>query len=153
MRLTIVIGLMVCLAGCKRTGEHNDRLIEEARACLRQGDLSCPRPILSVASLHASQRYYREALGFKIEWEHGEPPDFGAVSRGDSVLFMCQGCQGNPGSWLMIFTRDVDRLHAELVGRGAIIKRPPQNMPWGMREMQVADPDGNVIRFGSAIDH
>jgi hypothetical protein len=24
---------------------------------------------------------------------------------------------------------------------------------WGLREMQVADPDGNMLRFGSAIEH
>jgi len=52
----------------------------------------------------------------------------------------------------MLFTRDVDRLHEEFVRRNAIIKLPPTNMPWGMREMQVADPDGNVMRFASSID-
>jgi catechol 2,3-dioxygenase-like lactoylglutathione lyase family enzyme len=151
-QLTILmIGCLVLgLAGCKRS-ERNP-LVETARECARHGDLSCPRPILHVRSLHASQRYYRDALGFKIDWEHGDPPDFGSVSRGDSMLFMCQGCQGNPGSWMMIFTPDVDRLHDELARRGAIIRMPPTNMPWGMREMQVADPDGNVIRFGSAIE-
>jgi catechol 2,3-dioxygenase-like lactoylglutathione lyase family enzyme len=154
MRITWLVAgcLVIGLAGCKRTGERNDPLVETARACARHGDLSCPRPILHVRSLKASQRYYRDALGFKVDWEYGEPPDFGSVSRGDTALFMCQGCQGNPGSWMMIFAPDVDRLHRELAGKGAIIKLPPTNMPWGMREMQVADPDGNVIRFGSAID-
>jgi uncharacterized glyoxalase superfamily protein PhnB len=52
----------------------------------------------------------------------------------------------------MMFTRDVDRLHADVVRRHAIIKMPPTNMPWGLREIHVADPDGNVMRFGSAID-
>jgi catechol 2,3-dioxygenase-like lactoylglutathione lyase family enzyme len=154
VRFTIlaVVGLVLGLAGCKRTGEGDHALAEAAKACARHGDLSCPRPILHVKSLHASQRYYRDALGFKIDWEHGDPPDFGSVSRGDAALFMCQGCQGNPGSWMMIFTPSVDRLHDELVRKGAIIKLPPTDMPWGMREMQVADPDGNVIRFGHGID-
>jgi catechol 2,3-dioxygenase-like lactoylglutathione lyase family enzyme len=156
MRLTILTILaMVSLAigpGCKRS-ERNDPLVEMARECARHGGLSCPRPILYARDLHASQRYYRDALGFKIDWEHGEPPDFGAVSRDDAVLFLCQGCQGSPGSWMMIFTPDVDRLHQEIARKGAIIKSPPDNKPWGMREMQVADPDGNVIRFGSSLDH
>ena len=154
MRLVmwIAFGCAVATAGCKRASDRNDRLVEAAKACARHGDLSCPRPILHVRSLQASQRYYRDALGFRIEWEHGDPPDFGAIGRGDAVLFLCQGCQGNPGSWMMIFTPNVDRLHAEIARKGAIIKQPPANMPWGMREMQVADPDGNVIRFGSAIE-
>ena len=41
----------------------------------------------------------------------------GAVSRGDAVLFMCQGCQGNPGSWMMIFAPSVDRLYDEIASR------------------------------------
>jgi catechol 2,3-dioxygenase-like lactoylglutathione lyase family enzyme len=148
---SLVLGVLGA-AGCKRTDERNGPLVEMARQCARQGGLSCARPILHVASLHASQRYYRDALGFHIDWEHGDPPDFGAVSRGETVLFMCQGCQGNPGSWMMIFTSNVDELHAEIARNGAIIKQPPRDMPWGLREMQVADPDGNVIRFGSAIE-
>ena len=154
MRFTILtVGcVLLGLAGCKRTGERNDPLVEAAKACSRHADLSCPRPILHVRNLHASQHYYRDALGFKIDWEHGEPPDFGSVSRGDTVLFMCQGCQGNPGSWMMVFTPDVDRLHREIAGKKAIIRLPPTTMPWGLREMHVADLDGNVIRFGSAIE-
>jgi catechol 2,3-dioxygenase-like lactoylglutathione lyase family enzyme len=152
MCVALALGLVLCAAGCKRSSERSDALIDTARACAKHGDLSCPRPILHVRSLHASQRYYRDALGFRIDWEHGDPPDFGSVSRGDSILFMCQGCQGNPGSWMWIFAPDVDRLHAELVRRGAIIKLAPTNMPWGVREMHVADPDGNVIRFASPIE-
>jgi catechol 2,3-dioxygenase-like lactoylglutathione lyase family enzyme len=144
--------LALGLLGCKGKTEHNDPMAVAARACSQHAELSCPRPILPVASLSASQRYYRDALGFKIDWEHGDPPDFGSVSRGDSVLFLSQGGHGTPGAWMMMFTRDVDRLHDEFVRRKAIIKMPPTNMPWGMREMQVADPDGNVMRFGSSLD-
>jgi len=145
---------VTCLAfGCKSNHEteRNDSLVEEAKLSARHSELSAPRPILTVRSLKASQAYYRDALGFKLDWDHGDPPDFGSVSRSDSQLFLCQGCQGTPGSWMMIFTRDVDKLHEELVSRKARIKMPPTNMPWGLREMQVEDPDGNVIRFGSAI--
>jgi hypothetical protein len=48
---------------------------------------------------------------------------------------------------------DVDRLHEELVERHAIIRMPPTNMAWGLREMHVGDRDGNVIRFASPIEH
>lgn len=152
-RMMLAMGcLAIGLLGCSSKRDRNDPLVALAKACAHDSELSCPRPILSVASLRASQRYYREALGYHVDWEHGDPPDFGSVSRGDSVFFLCQGCQGMPGAWTMIFTRNVDRLHDEFVRRKAIIKMPPTNMPWGMREMQVADPDGNVMRFGSAIE-
>lgn len=143
--------LAIAVTACKESKrERNDALVETARACAHDAELSCPRPIFNVRSLRASQAYYRDALGFKIDWEHGDPPDFGSVSRADGVLFMCQGCQGTPGAWMMMFARDVDRLHEEFVRRNAIIKMPPTDMPWGLREMHVADPDGNVMRFGSS---
>lgn len=144
----IALGLAAC-------GKH-DRpaptpIAEAARACLQHdAEISCPRPILTVADLSASTRYYRDKLGFRLDWEYGEPPDFASVSRGDGVLFMCQGCQGHPGAWTMLFARDVDKLHDELAKRGAIIRMPPTEMPWGLREMHVSDPDGNVLRFGSS---
>jgi uncharacterized glyoxalase superfamily protein PhnB len=52
---------------------------------------------------------------------------------------------------VMMFVRDIDRLHDELRERGARIEMPPTDMPWGLREMNVADLDGNVLRFGAGI--
>lgn len=55
-RTMLAAGLVIALAGCKHTtDERNDALIETARACAKHGELSCPRPILSVRSLRASQ--------------------------------------------------------------------------------------------------
>lgn len=151
--LAVVIALAsLAVAGCKHRREPS-ALAQTARACAAGSDLGCPRAILYVGNLAASQRYYRDKLGFKLDWTDGDPPDFGAVSRGDTQLFMCERCQGHPGSWLWITSPDVDRLYGELVKRGAIIKSPPATMPWHVREMQVADPDGNVLRIGSPVDH
>lgn len=151
MQRMILAGcLAVSLSSCKARDERSP-FATAAEASTRHAELSAPRPIVHVRSLKASQIYYRDALGFKLDWDHGEPPDFAAVSRGDSQLFLCEGCEGLPGAWTMIFARDVDRLHDELRHRHALIKQPPTNMPWGMREMQVADPDGNVIRFGTGV--
>jgi catechol 2,3-dioxygenase-like lactoylglutathione lyase family enzyme len=97
-------------------------------------------PVVWVAQLDASIRYYREPLGFRFDWTDGEPPDFASVSRGDTQIFMCQRCQGNPGTWIWMMTPDVDALYDDFVARGAIIRARPENKPWGMREMQVADP-------------
>jgi catechol 2,3-dioxygenase-like lactoylglutathione lyase family enzyme len=114
---------------------------------------SRPIPIFSVRNLKDSERYYRDALGFKVDWEYGEPPDFGSVTRAATTIFLCQGCEEPGGSWVMVFAADVDRLHRELQGKGAIIKHPPTDEPWKLREMQVADPDGNVIRFATSSEH
>jgi catechol 2,3-dioxygenase-like lactoylglutathione lyase family enzyme len=148
MLRTWIVAIGLSLAACKGNSDRVSPLVEEARACAHD-DLGCPRAILWVADLAASQRYYRDKLGFHIDWTDGDPPDFGAVTRGHTQLFFCQKCQGHAGSWIWVFAPDVDKLHAELVDRGAIILAPPADKPWGMREMQVGDPDGNVLRIGS----
>lgn len=144
-RLAFVV-LLGGLVGCSSEPES---LREAARAVQDEAELSSPRPILNVHDLQASFRYYRDQLGFEVDWEHGDPPDFGSVSRGDAIVFLCEGCQGTPGGWMMVFARDVDALHAEFAGADAKIRMAPKDMPWGIREMHVADLDGNVIRFGT----
>jgi predicted enzyme related to lactoylglutathione lyase len=141
----------VSLVSC--TSKAPSPLAEIAAKCAHDHEGSCAVPILNVGSLKRSQAYYRDSLGFKVNWEHGDPPDFGSVSRGQGVIFMCQSCQGNPGTWIMMFTADIDGLHRTFRKNGALIRMPPTNMPWGMREMHVSDPDGNVIRFGMGLDH
>jgi catechol 2,3-dioxygenase-like lactoylglutathione lyase family enzyme len=103
-------------------------------------------PILHVASMEASLAYYVDILGFERQW--GDE-SFGCVRRGDVSVMLCQGEQGRPGTWLYISVDDADALHRELLPRGAFIRTPPTNYPWGARELHVTDPDGHVLRFGS----
>ena len=151
MRTTLLC--LVVVIGCSSSKEERENpWLKAAKQC-PDAELACARPILRVDSLKASQAYYRDALGFKIDWEHGDPPNFGSVSRSDLVLFMCEQCaQIGAGSWSMTFAKDLDALYEDFKKRGALIKMPPTKMPWGLREMHVADLDGNMIRFGHGDD-
>ncbi|NEQ53620.1 MAG: bleomycin resistance family protein [Leptolyngbya sp. SIO3F4] len=106
-------------------------------------------PILNVKSIPDSVAYYVNVLGFKKDWDWGDPPDFASVSRDDVCLFLCQGGQGQSGMWISIFVDDVDALYEEYQASGAIIRQPPTNFPWGMREMNIEDPDGHRLRMGT----
>lgn len=102
-------------------------------------------PILRVAELRPSIDYFVNALGFKLDWE---TPGFVSVSRDRCCIFLCEGGQGHPGSWMWTGVPDVEALHDELVARGAKIRQSPTNFEWAL-EIQVEDLDGNVLRFGS----
>lgn len=103
-------------------------------------------PIFRVSDLAASLDYYVRVLGFRIEWEFTGV--IASVVREKVAIFLSEGDQGNPGSWVWIGVGDVEQVHAEFRQSGAIIRQAPTNFPWAL-EMQVADPDGNVLRLGS----
>ena len=151
MRLAIAFLVPLAVLGCKEERREASPLARLAASCSHDAELSCPRPIFSVGDLAKSTRYYRQALGFRLDWDHGEPATFASVSRGDSQIFLCEQCQGSPGAWAMVFARDLEHLHEEFVKNDALVRMPPTDMPWGVREMHVADPDGNVIRFGGGL--
>ena len=102
-------------------------------------------PILRVRDVEASRRYYVETLGFALEWD---ADSMIAVSRDRKSIMLCEGAQGQPGTWLWIGVEDADAFFAEFSAKGAHIRSPPQNFSWAY-EFQVEDPDGHVLRFGS----
>lgn len=112
-------------------------------------EFECAVPILAVDHVPTSIGYYTEILGFKVKWEWGDPPEFAAIERGKVTFFLCEQCQGQSGTWVSVFVDDVDTLYDDYVETGAKIKREPTDEPWGIREMQVQDLDGHVLRFGS----
>jgi catechol 2,3-dioxygenase-like lactoylglutathione lyase family enzyme len=105
-------------------------------------------PILNVKNVPASMDYYVDKLGFDRKWDWGEPPSFGCVGRDEIELFLCQDGQGAPGTWISIFVKEVDALYEDYKNRGAIIREPPTDYPWGVREMNIEDLDGHRLRIG-----
>ena len=103
-------------------------------------------PILRVANMAASVKYYVEVLGFtNADWGN---ENFTSVNRDRAGIYLCQGSQGQPGTWLWVGVEDAAVLYEEYKSSGAKILRPPSNYPWAY-EMHVEDPDGHVLRFGS----
>lgn len=103
-------------------------------------------PILNVSEMRQSLRYYLDVLGFSnAEWGSD---DFTCVSRDGANIYLSQGDQGHPGTWVWLGVDDVEALYEEYRASGAEILHPPENLPWAC-EMKVGDPDGHVLRFGS----
>lgn len=103
-------------------------------------------PVFPVRELPASIDYYVNVLGFAVNWQ--TLGTFASLSRDRCILFLCVGDQGNPGAWAWIGVKDVELLFAQYQSRGAHIRQPPTNFSWAC-EIQIADPDGNILRFGS----
>jgi catechol 2,3-dioxygenase-like lactoylglutathione lyase family enzyme len=104
-------------------------------------------PILNVKDISKSLAFYVDILGFKsAEW--GDD-NFTSINRDNTGLYLCRGGQGLPGTWIwMGFDGDIFSLYQKLKSEGVKIKLPPTNFSWAY-EMQVEDPDGHILRFGT----
>ena len=113
-------------------------------------------PILLVRDVPASAAFFRDRLGFTIDFLHGSPPFYGAVSRGAASLHLRHVQQPNFAEIaarelsLIVATieaSDVSALFGEVRARGVEIAQEVTRQPWGGTDFQVRDPDGNVISF------
>jgi uncharacterized glyoxalase superfamily protein PhnB len=113
-------------------------------------------PILFVRDVSASAAFFRDKLGFEIDSLYGEPPFYGAVSRGAVCLHLRFVHQPNFAELaarevsLILATvevSDIQGLFDELEKRGVEFAQAPTRQPWGGTDFHVRDPDGNVISF------
>lgn len=109
-------------------------------------------PILRVMSVTHVLPFYRDFLGFTLDWEHRfEPglPLYAQVSRASAVLHLSEHHgDGAPTTAVRIPVRDITALHKELLAHPNAPVRPgiDPDAPGGPT-LQVIDPYGNVLRF------
>jgi len=103
-------------------------------------------PILRVENMETALGFYVDRLGFtNADWGDG---DFTCVTRDGAGIYLCRAGQGRGAAWAWIGVSDAEKLHEEYLAENVPIRLPPTNYPWAL-EIQVEDPDGNVLRFGS----
>lgn len=109
-------------------------------------------PVFIVRDITASVAWYRDVLGFEVAFLYGEPPFYAGVCRGEATIHVqaAHRTTRQPGhAAANIFTRDVDAYYAEIIARGATAISPPDDRPYGMRDFDILDPDGNSLCFGT----
>jgi catechol 2,3-dioxygenase-like lactoylglutathione lyase family enzyme len=110
-------------------------------------------PQLRSTNWKRTRDFYEQGLGFHVDWEHQfEPglPVFAQVTRDALSLFLTEhagDCQVGGAAYIIV--DDVDALYQEITAQGVRVAEPPEDPPWGGREMCVVDPDGNRLRFAS----
>ena len=106
--------------------------------------LNQPVPELPVADVEEAQRYYRDVLGFDIEWTYPDK-EIGAVSSGETVIFFRRRTEPFEPAVHWIFAADVDSTYKQLVGSGASIVDDIEDKPWGLRQFTIEDLAGNIF--------
>ena len=114
-------------------------------------------PVVFVSNVQASAAFFRDKLGFVIDFLHGHPPFYASVSRGAARLHLrfvhepviTAGVREREEGLLSAFL-DVDNiksLFAEYKAAGVDFAHPLRKEPWGMSAFTVLDLDGNWICF------
>jgi catechol 2,3-dioxygenase-like lactoylglutathione lyase family enzyme len=115
------------------------------------------RPVLHVANVEASLRFYIDRLGFTSTWRYDEGgrTHVAQVDRQGCALILADTWPEKIGKALMFVSLNVepatsdaaiaavDTLRAELEAKGVLVKEGS----WGYRLLVVDDPDGNQLFF------
>ena len=119
-------------------------------------ELKAAVPVLFVRDVSAAAVYYRDMLGFAIDFLYGSPPFYGAVSRGSACLhlrfvkapnFTALAAREVSLILATIEVSDLQGLCAEFEARGAMFTQRPAKQAWGGTDFHVRDVDGNVVSF------
>jgi uncharacterized glyoxalase superfamily protein PhnB len=118
-------------------------------------------PVIFVVNVQASAEFFRDTLGFSIDFLHGHPPFYGSVSRDGACVHLkfvhepvlAVGAQDRDGFiTAYIEVENVKALYAEYVTAGATFDQKLKKQAWGGRDFIVRDADGNGICFvGPAV--
>ena len=113
--------------------------------------LQPPIPIFRIFSVEKALEFYRDFLGFSVDWEHrfGENfPLYCQVSRGAMVMHLSEHAgDASPGAKAFVWMTGVRAFREELIGKNYRYMKPGvEEAPWGL-EMTVTDPFSNRIAF------
>ena len=118
-------------------------------------------PVLLVEDVSMAVAYYCVILGFRVEFTQNE--QYMGVFR-DGVHVHLASANGAPlhsnrVAWadgfrpadVNFFVSDVDALYAEVTAKGATVDGPPKSQPHGVRDFQVTDLNGYMLRFNQIL--
>jgi len=117
-------------------------------------DLRC---VLAVKDLAVSVQFYREMLGFSLDFE---VPGWAFLSR-DRFRVMLGECAdampahetGDHSYFAYVTVEGIDELYRECVAKRVPRVQDLSDKPWAMREFGVRTPDGHRIMFGQRIQN
>jgi uncharacterized glyoxalase superfamily protein PhnB len=106
-------------------------------------------PELPSDDVAAAIAYYRDVLGFRINYEQA---DLGVMDRDAVRVLLIARTDRHTGiGSTYVYVRDADSLHAELRANGARVLNEPESHPWGLRDFRVLDLDDNQLTFGQPL--
>jgi catechol 2,3-dioxygenase-like lactoylglutathione lyase family enzyme len=115
-----------------------------------RGQLRRMLPQLPLDDVAAGVAWYRDVLGFRINYQQD---DLGVMDRDSVTLLLIARTRRHTGiGSFSVYINDADALYAELKSRDANVQGAPVSHPWGLRDFDVLDPEGNRITFAQTFE-
>lgn len=117
-------------------------------------------PVLNVADVDASVKFYTEQLGFTPEFSFPGPDGktiFASVQLGEAHIMVGTDtdlASVGKGVEFMVYipeSADIDDYYAQTTSRGTTIAKELKTGYWGDRFFTVNDPDGYVISLTKTV--
>lgn len=108
-------------------------------------------PTIPVTDIDQALRFYRDVLGFVVTFTNGDPISFAVINQGDAELHLGVQPDKAGSSHAHLMVDDLNGIHHALQQAGIPILQPPTVQPWGLRDLLVADPDGNSFEIAEQL--
>lgn len=114
-------------------------------------------PIVTTSRLAATRAFYVDLLGFEPTFENEHYLGVRANGPGSPELgfmhpdAMAPDVFDGRGMSIVLNVPDADREYGRLFAKGAPVKAPPQDMPWGSRCFSLLDPNGVALVIAHPI--
>ncbi len=107
-------------------------------------------PVFLVDDIVQTVEYYRDVLGFEVDFLYGDPPAYASVSRDDAIINFSRSepsgrrnsittAGAGNGTDAYIVVSDVEDVFDEFKSHGAKIVTAIVSQEYGMREFQIED--------------
>ncbi|AKJ69460.1 glyoxalase [Pandoraea thiooxydans] len=108
-------------------------------------------PVLASLDIARTLKFFNEVLGFRTR--HLDDFSYGMAARGDVEIhfWLCDDKRIAENTSCYVRVDDIYAFHAELKPKMPTLQDVAQRA-WGMAELYVIDPDGNLIKFGQSIN-
>lgn len=118
-------------------------------------------PSFIVRNVTAATLFYRDKLGFEVEYQHPDREPFFAIVRRDAAMIFVKSVGAEPlpnhkrsapevaARWdAYVSVPDPDALAAEFTSRGVKFFEPLKDTHDGLRGFEIEDADGYLLFFG-----
>jgi catechol 2,3-dioxygenase-like lactoylglutathione lyase family enzyme len=107
-------------------------------------------PSIYITDIDRALGFYRDGLGFSVDYID-DPPRRAVVTQSTAVLHLDVNPAKAGSSRTHMIVDDLDAVCDRLGRAGFGLLQQPTVQEWGLRDIWVADPDGNVFELAEPV--